>query len=142
MIVSEILAHKGRDVYTTSASDTLHKVTSVLATKKIGATVVIDENDKVCGIASERDIVREIAKSGASALEQSISSCMTKRVISCTESESIDALMEKMTAGRFRHLPVISNGKLTGIISIGDVVKIKIQQAEQEAEEMKRYIAG
>ncbi len=142
MSVSEILANKGRDVFTASADDTIQEISNTLASKKIGASVVLDTNGKVCGIASERDIVREIAKSGAKALEQSISTCMTQKVVSCDETETIDDLMAKMTKGRFRHLPVISEGKLTGIISIGDVVKIKIHQAEHEAEEMKRYIAG
>jgi CBS domain-containing protein len=142
MSVSEILASKGRDVFTADADMTIQDISNVLATKKIGATVVLDKSGHVCGIASERDLVREIAKSGADALSKPISICMTQKVVSCDETETIDGLMEKMTKGRFRHLPVISNGKLTGIISIGDVVKRKIEQAEREAEEMKRYIAG
>jgi len=105
MSVSEILAAKGRDVFTADVDMTIHEISKILAKKRIGATVVLDKSGEVCGIASERDIVQ-------------------------------------MTKGRFRHLPVISNGKLTGIISIGDVVKRKIQKAEHEAEEMKRYIAG
>ncbi len=142
MSVSEILASKGRDVFTADADMTIQEISNVLATKKIGATVVLDKSGHVCGIASERDLVREIAKSGADALSKPISICMTQKVVSCDKTETIDDLMEKMTKGRFRHLPVISNGKLTGIISIGDVVKRKIEQAEREAEEMKRYIAG
>lgn len=142
MSVSEILASKGRDVFTADADMTIQEISNVLATKKIGATVVLDKSGHVCGIASERDLVREIAKSGADALSKPISICMTQKVVSCDETETIDGLMEKMTKGRFRHLPVISKGKLTGIISIGDVVKRKIEQAEREAEEMKRYIAG
>lgn len=142
MSVSEILASKGRDVFTADIDMTLQEVSNILGTRKIGATVVLDTDGKVCGIASERDIVREVAKSGSDALSQPISNCMTQKVISCGETETIDDLMEKMTKGRFRHLPVISNGQLTGIISIGDVVKRKIEQAEREAEEMKRYIAG
>ena len=142
MSVSEILAIKGRDVFTADADMSLQEISKVLSAKKIGATVVLDKSGHVCGIASERDIVREVAKSGSAALSKPISSCMTQKVVSCDESETVDDLMEKMTKGRFRHLPVISNEKLTGIISIGDVVKRKIQKAEQEAEEMKRYIAG
>jgi len=142
MSVSEILASKGRDVFTADSDMTIQEVSNILGTKKIGATVVLNSDGKVCGIASERDIVREVAKSGSKALSQPISNCMTQKVISCDETETIDGLMEKMTKGRFRHLPVISDGKLTGIISIGDVVKRKIEQAEREAEEMKRYIAG
>jgi len=142
MSVSEILAIKGRDVFTADVDMTLQEISKVLSAKKIGATVVLDKSGNVCGIASERDIVREVAKSGTDALSKPISICMTQKVISCDETETVDDLMEKMTKGRFRHLPVISGGKLTGIISIGDVVKRKIQKAEQEAEEMKRYIAG
>lgn len=142
MIVSEILAQKGRDVFTTSSDSTISDVADVLAARKIGAAIVLDGSNKVCGIASERDIVREIAKSGSASLDQSISSCMTTKVVSCSEKDSVDTLMEKMSQGRFRHLPVIENEKLVGLISIGDVVKIKIEQAEHEAEEMKRYIAG
>ena len=142
MSVSEILASKGRDVFTADIDMTLQEVSNILGTKKIGATVVLDNDGKVCGIASERDIIREIAKSGPDALSLPISNCMTQKVVSCDESETIDDLMGKMTKGRFRHLPVISDGQLTGIISIGDVVKRKIEQAEREAEEMKRYIAG
>lgn len=142
MSVLEILAIKGRDVVTADADMSLQEISKVLSDKKIGATVVLDKSGNVCGIASERDIVREVAKSGADALSKPISSCMTQKVISCDETETVDDLMEKMTKGRFRHLPVISDGKLTGIISIGDVVKRKIEKAEHEAEEMKRYIAG
>jgi len=142
MSVSEILSTKGRDVFTAKSNITIESITKILAEKKIGAAVILDEDNKVCGIASERDIIRQIAKSGYEALSKPISICMTQRVISCDESETIDNLMEKMTAGRFRHLPVISDGELNGIISIGDVVKRKIKKAEHEALEMKRYIAG
>ena len=142
MAVSEILAQKGRDVYTANSGDTIEEIAKILAERKIGAAVVLDDSGKVCGIASERDIVREVAKHGGKALTQPISSCMTQNVVSCSEDELIDSLMDKMTKGRFRHLPVIEKGKLTGIISIGDVVKRKIEVAERDAEEMKRYIAG
>ncbi len=142
MSVSEILSDKGRDVFTAQSNMTIESVAKTLAQKKIGAAVILNDNQQVCGIASERDIIRQIAKSGTDALAKTIDVCMTPKVVSCDETETIDALMEKMTKGRFRHLPVISNGKLTGIISIGDVVKRKIQKAETEAEEMKRYIAG
>lgn len=142
MLVSEILAQKGRDVFTTSSHSTISEVAGVLAEKRIGAAVVMDGSNKVCGIASERDIVREIAKSGSESLDKPIASCMTSKVVSCRENDSVDTLMEKMSQGRFRHLPVIENDQLVGLVSIGDVVKSKIEQAEHEAEEMKRYIAG
>ena len=142
MGVSEILAKKGRNVFTAHHDESLENIARTLAEKKIGAAVILDDHSEVCGIASERDIVREIAKDGCDALSRPISVCMTQKVISCDEDESIDSLMDKMTKGRFRHLPVISNGKLNGIISIGDVVKRKIEVAERDAEDMKRYIAG
>ena len=141
MGVAEILAHKGREVVTIHPSQSIEAAAQLLADNKIGAVVAIDRGNKVCGIVSERDLVRVIAKQGASALQTSIDNCMTKDVIGCTDGEDINSLMDKMTTGRFRHLPVINDGKLAGIISIGDVVKRKIQLAELEAEEMKRYIA-
>ena len=141
MLVSEILAKKGSSTITTNSGATISEVAELLASHKIGAIVVLDD-EMVCGIVSERDLVREIAANGATALDTAVSACMTQKVISCEPSDGSDSLMEKMTAGKFRHLPVIDNGKLVGIVSIGDVVKVKIEQAEQEAEEMKRYIAG
>lgn len=144
MSVSEILGSKGADtpkVITTQPAAVLQDVAELLARHKIGALVVLDGAD-VCGIVSERDIVRHIAAEKADALNQTVSQCMTRAVVSCKRSDSIDLVMEKMTAGRFRHLPVIEDGKLEGIISIGDVVKRKIEQAERDAEDLKRYIAS
>jgi len=142
MAVSEILAQKGKQVITASEQATIQEVANLLAQHKIGAIVVQDDKDDVCGIVSERDLVKEIASNQSQALKQPVSSCMTHKVVSCDPDDTVDRLMEKMTAGRFRHLPVLDKGKLVGIISIGDVVKRKIEQAEREAEEMKRYIAG
>ena len=144
MSVSEILGSKGGNapqVITTQPDAALQDVAELLAKHKIGALVVLD-GSQVCGILSERDIVRQIARDKAEALSQTVSQCMTKAVISCTRSDTIDLVMEKMTGGRFRHLPVIEDGKLEGIISIGDVVKRKIEQAERDAEDLKRYIAS
>ena len=142
MSVLEILASKGRDVITTKTTATLEKVAKLLTANKVGAAVVLDTNNQICGILSERDIVKQISKTGASALSNAASTCMTSKVISCAESDSIDTAMQKMTDGRFRHLPVMKDGQLTGIISIGDVVKLKIQKAERDAEDLKQYIAG
>lgn len=141
MSVSEILAGKGGNVITVSPGTSLEDVAATLAKHKIGALVAKD-GDAVCGIVSERDIVRHIASDGADALKHTVVDCMTKAVISCTRADTIDTVMEKMTTGRFRHLPVIEDGELLGIISIGDVVKRKIEQAERDAEELKRYIAS
>jgi len=142
MSVSMILAQKGNDVFTVTSQSTLSTAIDLLAKQKIGAVVVLNTNNEVCGILSERDIVREISNVGASALDNEVSQCMTAKVVSCDRHETIDGVMEKMTAGRFRHLPVLEDGKLAGLISIGDVVKVKIEQAEHDTQEMKRYISG
>ena len=141
MSVAEIIGEKGGSVVTVTPETSLEEVTGILAKHRIGALVAKD-GSQVCGIVSERDIVRQIASDGPSALQHTVSHCMTKSVISCTRADSIDVVMEKMTQGRFRHLPVIEDGELLGIISIGDVVKRKIEMAERDAEELKRYIAS
>jgi CBS domain-containing protein len=136
-----MIAQKGRQVVTTSATKTIADAIEILAAQKIGALVVVEDRDRIVGIVSERDVVRAIAKSGCDALPDKVSEIMTREVMTCTETETINDVMSRMTAGRFRHLPVAANGRLTGIISIGDVVKARIEQVEQEAEEMRAYIA-
>jgi CBS domain-containing protein len=140
MTVAAILADKGRDVLTIAAANSLGDAVAILAKRRVGALVVVEDGDRIVGIVSERDIVRAIA-GGAAALEQPVSSVMTKNVMTCSDGETIDSVMSRMTKGRFRHLPVAENGRLTGIISIGDVVKARIEQVEREAEEMRAYIA-
>ena len=140
MTVAAILADKGRDVLTIAAANTLGDAVAILAKRRVGALVVVEDGDRIIGIVSERDIVRAIA-GGAAALDQPVSSVMTKNVMTCSDGETIDSVMSRMTKGRFRHLPVAENGRLTGIISIGDVVKARIEQVEREAEEMRAYIA-
>jgi CBS domain-containing protein len=142
MTVAAILADKGRDVLTITAAKTVAEAIDVLAKRRIGALVVVEGNDRVVGIVSERDIVRTIAASGADALQKPLVSIMTRNVMTCSDGETIDSVMSRMTRGRFRHLPVTVNGRLTGIISIGDVVKARIEQVEREAEEMRAYIAA
>ena len=140
MTVAAILAGKGRDVLTTTAAKTLAEVVEVLAKRKVGALVVVEDGDRIVGIISERDVVRAIA-SGPAALFQPVSSVMTREVMTCSDGETIDSVMSRMTRGRFRHLPVAENGRLAGIVSIGDVVKARIEQVEREAEDMRAYIA-
>lgn len=142
MNISSILAGKGNNVITADPETSLGSVSKTLAENRIGAIVILDGKEKVCGIVSERDIVRQVAAKGADALDQPISVCMTKKVVSCDRQSTIDEVMGIMTRNKFRHIPVIEDGKLAGIISIGDVVKHKIEQAEREAEELKQYIAG
>ncbi|MEM7429973.1 MAG: CBS domain-containing protein [Pseudomonadota bacterium] len=137
-----MLKEKGRQVETAGAETSLQDIASLLGEKKIGAVIILKDNGKIAGILSERDIVRAVAGEGAAALKKPAGDVMTRKVITCSESDSVHDLMESMTAGRFRHLPVVDNGKLAGIISIGDVVKWRIAEAEFEAEEMKRYIAS
>lgn len=142
MTVKAILDEKGRDVYTVGPDITVSEAGKRLTANRIGAVVVVDSSDKISGILSERDIVRAIAEKGPSVLDDNISTVMTSDVKVCDESNTINELMEMMTEGRFRHLPVETGGKIGGIISIGDVVRKRIEQAEREAEEMKAYIAS
>jgi CBS domain-containing protein len=141
MTVAAILAEKGRDVLTIAAKASLAEAVESLARNKVGALVVVESTDRIVGIISERDIVRTIASGHAQALEQPVVSAMTRNVVTCSDRDTIDTVMSRMTRGRFRHLPVVENGRLTGIVSIGDVVKARIEQVEREAEEMRAYIA-
>lgn len=141
MTVAAILAEKGRDVLTIAADASLAEAVESLARNKVGALVVVESTDRIVGIISERDIVRTIASGHAQALEQPVVSAMTRNVVTCNDRDTIDTVMSRMTRGRFRHLPVAENGRLTGIVSIGDVVKARIEQVEREAEEMRAYIA-
>ncbi|MHB2265514.1 CBS domain-containing protein [Aliihoeflea sp. PC F10.4] len=141
MTVKAILDAKGRDVLTVSPDITLAEAARLLGEKRIGAVVVTADGRKIAGILSERDIVRQIGVSGAAALEDLVSSAMTAKVKTCQEGHTVNQVMEIMTQSRFRHLPVERDGKLAGIISIGDVVKQRIEDVEREAEEIKQYIA-
>lgn len=141
MTVAAILNEKGRNVVTASEEETLSAICASLAQHRIGAIVVVDAKDAVRGIISERDVVRALARHGSDALAKQAAIFMTQEVVTCSGAETIADLMSKMTQGKFRHLPVIENGKLTGIISIGDVVKRRIAEAEFEARAMREYIA-
>lgn len=141
MRVSDILKVKGADVHTVPRGAKLRDAVRVLAERNIGA-VVIAEGKAVVGILSERDIVRAAARSGPDALLQSVETVMTSGVVSCTPDDDIEDLMEVMTTKRFRHLPVLREGALEGIISIGDVVKNHVQEKEQEVAALKEYISA
>lgn len=142
MTVRSILEFKGRDVVTMARTETLAAVARTLAEKKIGAVVVVDQQRRILGIVSERDVVKAIAGIGASCLDQPVSNFMTRNVTCCSESNTVNQVMELMTHGRFRHLPVETDGQLAGLVSIGDVVRRRIEEVEREAEEMKAYIAS
>ena len=141
MTVAGILALKGRDVATIASDVSLSDAVARLAAMKIGALLVVNRDREVEGILSERDIVRTIGQRGPDILSDPVSSIMTREVIDCSERDTINEVMSRMTIGRFRHLPVIEDGRLVGIVSIGDVVKARIEEVEREAEEMRAYIA-
>jgi CBS domain-containing protein len=140
MTVKEILSHKGSDVVTTDPSASVSEAIKLLAARRIGAVVVTGADRRMVGILSERDIVRALAEKGAKALDMAISEIMTRKVITCGIGETVCELMERMTTGKFRHVPVMEQGKLAGIISIGDVVKSRVQEMEQESAALQDYI--
>jgi CBS domain-containing protein len=143
MTVAWILKEKGRNVVSVLPNTSMNEVITLLAKNRIGAVVVADEQYRVLGIISERDIVRILATQGVAALREQIGEHMTRPVVTCGESHSIDWLMEEMTSRRFRHMPVTEQGRLAGIVSIGDVVKFKLVLAESEAAQMRQYfVAG
>lgn len=141
MNVATILKAKGTEVETVSLSVTLGEVARLLAAKRIGAVLVM-EGQRLAGILSERDIVKAIGHSGVEALDRTAREVMTSRIVTCELNDSVDELMDRMTEGRFRHLPVIENDELVGIISIGDVVKHRIAETVMETEALKLYIAN
>lgn len=140
MSILHILNEKGRDVITAAPTQSLADVVALLAERRIGAVVVIDKGS-VQGILSERDIIHSLSAHGTDALAKPVRECMTAKVITCAPTDTIHDVMQKMTAGRFRHLPVMENGRLIGIISIGDVVKRRIEEVQMEADSIRDYIA-
>jgi CBS domain-containing protein len=141
MTVARILADKGRDVLTTQPHRTVKEVAAQLASRGVGAVVVSDAAHAVLGIVSERDIVRAIGAGSSSVLEEPVSRYMTAKVTTIDEGASIDRVMELMTEGRFRHLPVVESGRLVGIVSIGDVVKRHVNTIDSERRALRDYIA-
>ena len=141
MTVARILAEKGREVFTTQPHRTLRYVIELLAARGVGAVVVADASMSVLGILSERDVVRVIAQHGAAALDDQVSRHMTPKVTTVTRDSTIDHVMQTMTEGRFRHLPVVEDGRLIGIVSIGDVVKRHVSALDSERQALREYIA-
>jgi CBS domain-containing protein len=140
MTVKAILSRKGSDVLTIEPTATLAAAVELLAARRIGAVVITGPDSQVIGILSERDIVRAFAASGAAALDQQVGQVMTRKVMTCTEAETVASLMERMTQGKFRHLPVVERGRLVGIVSIGDIVKHRLGEMENESSAMREYI--
>lgn len=141
MNVNTILNIKGGDVVTVTTSTSIVDVTKTLAKFGIGSIVVTNDDGSLAGIVSERDVVRAIAHMGADVTNEPVSEIMTENIITCQRNDSIDKIMGLMTSKRFRHMPVVEEGKLKGIISIGDVVQQRIAEAELEASAMRSYIA-
>jgi CBS domain-containing protein len=142
MIVANILKDKGSTVATARPDASVAEVAAKLAAKKIGAVVIVGDEGRVEGILSERDIIRAIAQRGAAALNEAAADIMTRQVVGCTSADSLDHLMVTMTSGRFRHIPVVENGALVGIVSIGDVVKRHIEEVELEASALRNYVVS
>jgi CBS domain-containing protein len=139
MTVKAILRDKGGDVFKMAPGASLQEVAEELTRRRVGAVLICDD-DRIVGILSERDIVRAIARLGPKALENSAASVMTAKVETCCLEDPIEDVMHRMTASRFRHMPVVEEGRLVGVVSIGDVVKRRIEQAVRERDELEAYI--
>lgn len=142
MLLSQILRDKGDLVFTASPNETIGAAAALLHTRRVGALVLVDEAGSVVGILSERDVVRAVAELGERALAKPVSICMSAEVVFAVPTETVDHLLGRMTDRRIRHLPVVKDDRLVGIVSIGDLVKSKINEVESEAETLKSYIAA
>ena len=141
MTVAVILKHKGAKVETVRPTATVQQICDLLTQKRIGAAVVVGAAGEVVGIISERDVVQAISQEGTAALTRTIDEYMTRNVATCRLTDSSESLMETMTRERFRHVPVVEGGRLIGIVSIGDVVKRRIEDTDLERYAMRDYIA-
>jgi CBS domain-containing protein len=140
MIVKNILAGKRGNVVTIEPTANLAAAVELLAEQRIGAVVISGADHRIVGILSERDIVRALAEHGATVLSDPIGKVMTRDVMTCSEDDTIEELMARMTTGKFRHMPVVQQGKLIGIVSIGDVVKSRVEEINHEAKSLRDYI--
>ena len=140
MTVKGILSRKGNSVVTLEPNASLATAIKVLAERRIGALVITGADHRIVGILSERDIVRTLAERGPAALNDPLADVMTRKVVTCTQSETVCEIMERMTAGKFRHVPVVEQGRLVGIVSIGDIVKSRVEDMEKESAALQDYI--
>lgn len=141
MKIADIVRHKGSDVVTIAPDGAVSDLINELASRKIGALVVVS-GDEVVGIVSERDVVRCLHEGGAGILDGTVSSLMTAAVHTCSPADDIDTVANTMTERRIRHMPVIEDGTLAGIVSIGDVVSSRMRQLEQDRGQLEQYITG
>jgi len=142
MFVSDILAQKGALVFAVTPDTSIAQVSQDLSTQRIGSVLVVGADNSIAGIVSERDLVRALSLHGAAALELEARQVMTREVVTCDPDDSIDHIMETMTQGRFRHVPVVRHGELLGVVSIGDIVKARLEEARHETEALKAYIVA
>ena len=142
MFVSDILSQKGGLVFSVTPGTTVAEIAKQLSVRRIGSVLILNEHSSVVGIVSERDLVRAIAAHGDKAMELEARQVMTRDVITCHPDHSIEEVMQAMTSGRFRHLPVVDRGELLGLVSIGDVVKARLEETQHETEALKAYIVA
>jgi CBS domain-containing protein len=142
MFVSDILSQKGNSVFSVNSTTSVAEVAQQLTDRRIGSVLVLDGDNRIAGIVSERDLVRALSRYGAKAMELETRKIMTTDVVTCDPDDSIDHVMETMTRGRFRHLPVVRHGELLGLVSIGDVVKARLEETRHETEALKAYIVA
>ncbi len=142
MLVSQILKSKSGGVTTISPSSTVAEAVSMLAARRIGAVVVSSDGQRAEGILSERDIVRELGLSGGACLSARVDQVMTPNPVACVPGDTVDAVLQKMTDGRFRHLPVVDGGRMVGLISIGDAVKARLDELHVEKDALEGMIKG
>jgi CBS domain-containing protein len=142
VLIAHVLRDKGAAIYSLSADATLQDAARELHDKRVGALVVLDADGAVVGVLSERDIVREVAARGALGLGERVGAIMSRNVVTAAPEESVDEGLARMTDRRIRHLPVVSGGRLIGVVSIGDLVKMRIAEVEQAVEAMHAYIAA
>lgn len=142
MLISEVLQRKGNTVATVDPAATITEVLELLASFGVGALVVSGDGRSVDGIISERDVVRALAAHGRDAVDRTAAQVMTREVVTCSETATIEQLMTEMTERRFRHVPVTEDGRLIGIVSIGDVVNARVRNLETETRQLTNYISG
>lgn len=142
MHVAAVLKRKGGTIISVRPTDTVSDAAKILSQHRIGAVLVIDDLGHPSGILSERDIVRCVAAQGPVALDKRASELMTRDIVTCQPTDTVAQVMAQMTQGRFRHVPVMEDGRLIGVISIGDVVKARLDDAEMEVESLRGYVAG
>lgn len=139
---ADVMGARGDDVATARPGETLGEVVQRLTARGIGAVVVVGEDRKVLGVLSERDVVRRLAAAGPPALDLAAHAVMTREVVTCDRSTDVDELMRTMTEGRFRHVPVVEDGRLVGIVSVGDVVKARLEELAGERDQLREYVTG